>query len=337
MSTQFPSNNPTAYLGLQATNPGQNWFRTRDPLPSDFRNYGIGDRWIHVDPMNPGLASIWALVSKSATAGFWSVLGSGAFAVGSLLTDDANLVNPIAGIIALTGNATQGVSTFMPVAGTAEVTIADATAAQKGVIKVNSVIHGVLLGTASQSTQSSTTAGTAGQFLISGGAGADPSWTSFVNTDASGIISMPSTSGASAYRSTNLTDQTGDLTVVTVLFDTEDYDTRSEYTPGTGIFKVTEPGLYLVNTVVCLNNIIIGNNVGNLAIKLNANIWWQTQYNPYSSKDAATQLSMMGSTVIKCAANDEITVTVQVGGGTKTVGILGATNVHTQLQVSKIA
>lgn len=337
MSTQFPSNNPTSYFGLKATNPGQNWIRDRDPLPSDFRNYDIGDRWIRSDPFSPGLESVWALVGKTATAGHWSVLGGGAFAIGSLLVDDTNLVNPIAGVVTLTGNPIQGVSTSEPIAGTAEITVDDATSIQKGVVTVDSVAHGVLVGTATQSAINSTAAGTAGQVLISGGGAADPAWTSFVNTDAVGIVSMPSQSASSAYRSANLANQTGDLTEVTVLFDAEDYDTRSEYDPATGIFKATKAGIYIVNAVVGLYNVAAANTVGNVSIWINANKWWQAQYNPAAVMDAAGQVSMMSSVALKLAANDEVKVTVQVGGALQVVGIMGATNVHTEFQVTKIS
>ena len=340
MSTQFASNNPTSYFGLEATNPGQNWFRDRDPLPSDFRNYHIGDRWIHVDPLNPGSASIWSLVSKSATAGFWTVLGGGMFAVSSILTDDANLVDPIAGVIALTGDSVQGLSTSEPVAGTAEITIADASSVQKGVVTVDSVAHGLLVGTATQSAISSTTAGTAGQTLISGGGAADPNWTTFINTDAAGIVSLPANSSSSAYLSADLANQVGDVgTVVTVVFDQEDYDTRSEYNQGNGIFTATKAGLYLINTTVGLFNIAATHTVGNLSIWIGGTKWWQIQFNPAATVDGSIkkQLSVSGSVVLSLLAGNQVKVTVEVAGGPNTVGFLGATNVHTELQVTKLA
>ena len=148
---------------------------------------------------------------------------------------------------------------------------------------------------------------------------------------------MPSQSASSAYRSANLANQTGDLTEVTVLFDAEDYDIQGEYTPGTGIFKATKAGIYIVNAVVGLTGVAAANNVGNLSIWINANKWWQAQYNPGAVMDAANQVSMSGSVALKLAANDQVKVTVQVGGGAKVVGILGATNIHTEFQVTKVA
>ena len=61
MSSQFSSNNPTGYLGISQTNPGQDWFRKRDPLPKDFKNYSIGDRWI-----NQANDSVWFLTNNGS-------------------------------------------------------------------------------------------------------------------------------------------------------------------------------------------------------------------------------------------------------------------------------
>ena len=173
MSSQNPGLNPTGYIGTNYTNPGQDVFKTRDPLPTDI-HFIPGTRWI-----NTASNTFWVLGSVTAgtpKVAHWISSGGGSLSVSSLLLDDANLVNPVAGVIALTGNATQGVSTFMPVAGVAEITVTNAATGQKGVVDSSSVPHGVLIGGATQSNIASTTSGVTGQFLQSGGPAADPNW-----------------------------------------------------------------------------------------------------------------------------------------------------------------
>ena len=337
MSSQNPGYNPTGYLGTNFTDPGQNWFRKRNPLPSDFRNYSIGDRWIRVAPTSPGVASIWALVAKDSTSGTWVPLGGGSVAIESLTPDTGAPVVPTSGDVIVTGNPTQGVSTSNVGVSTIEITVADSAAAQKGVVSVNSVVHGVLFGGATQEVINSSTAGTSGQVLVSSGAAADPNWTSAVTVDATGIVSQPSQSAMSAYVSGNIANVTGDLTNYTLLFDTKDYDIQTEYTTGTGIFKAKLAGIYEVNAVVGISNIGAAHTVANIAINKNGSVWWQAQYNPAASQDAAAQLSMTANAVLELVHDDEITITIQVGGGTKTIGIIGATNVHTELQITKLA
>ena len=306
MSTQFPSNNPTGYFGISATNPGQNWFRQHDPLSSEYRNYTIGDRWI-----NLANNRVWTLTGRTATAGTW--------------TESLNITDV---------NTKLGVQT------------------------ANTVILGEGVG----SPLGATAVGSAGQVLQSSGAGVDPAWTTAtyptsttggevllssandvvvsspnIVSDSVGRISMPSQSGASAYLAASIPNATGDLTQVAIAFDTVDYDIQGEYDLTTGEFTVSEAGIYLVTTNVLLGAIGAAHNIGNLQIMKNADIWWQSQYNPSATAEAASQVSVNGSVVIQCASADILKVLVQVGGGAKTVTISSAAGAHTTLQISKIA
>lgn len=418
MSSQNPSYNPTGYLGTNFTDPGQNFFERRDPLPTDI-HFPIGARWI-----NTVSNSFWVLGSVVNKVANWIVCGGATVAVQALLTDDTNLVSPIAGVITLAGDAGQGVSTSRPVAGIAAITVADAAPAQKGVVDVTSSPNTVLLGGATTADITSTTftfpsttaagemllsnatntvtsgnsltgdftftnatagaprilhvthtdntnpgsdamvntsvGGTSGgdakfQVIIPGGAtwtlGADNSDAdSFVlaqnaslgtnnvfKSVQSGILSFPLQSSCSVYASANVANATGDLTYYTIVFDTVEWDIHSEYNTGTGVFTASEPGIYLVTAVVGLYNIGAAHTIGNLQFTKSSVGWWQSQYNPAATAEAASQLSVVGSIQLKLAATETITCAVVVGGGTKTVGILGGTTVHTQMQITKIA
>lgn len=439
MSSENPSFNPTGYLGTNFTNPGQNFFERRDPLPTDI-HFPVGARWI-----NTTSNTFWVLGSVVSKVANWIACGGGALAVDSLLLDDANTVIPISGVISLLGDSVQGVSTFMPIAGTAEITIEDSSAAQKGVVAVNSVVHGVLFGGATQSAINSSTAGLSGQVLQSAGAAADPVWSTATypattsagevllsnvanaiissnsltgnftftgstagaartvtvsqtdntnaashaivsvqsggvlggdpkyqatiaattwsfgadNTDTqsfvlsqnanlgtknvfrsnvAGIIGLPLQSASSAYLSASVPNVTGDLTTYVVIFDVEDYDIQGEYNVATGEFKVTVGGLYQVTTNVLLYNLGAGHNIGNIQILVNGGSVWQAQFNPGASRESANQFSALGSAMLQLAPNDLISVQVQVGGSTKTVGVTGGgAGNHAEFQVTKIA
>lgn len=358
MSSQFPSNNPTGYFGITPTTPGQNWYKRRDPLSSDYKNYCIGDRWINED-----LLSIWALVGKTASGGTWVPLGGGNVAVNGLLLDDANTAYPNAGIITLTGDSAQGISTSLPIANTAEITIANAAAAQKGVVQSSSVVHGVLIGGATQELIKSTTAGTSGQILQSKGAATDPAWTTAtypatttsgqvllstatnqidsspsITASSTGIISTPYQSGASAYLSVDVANQTGNGDDAIVVFNAEDYDIQGEYDFATGIFTAKNAGIYLVMCNVLLDNIGAANTSGELRIRKNAFTYWKSQFNPTASKDVGSQLTINGSVTINCAVGDELKVIVNIYNDTKTVGFkAGASGASTTFQIAKIA
>lgn len=363
MSSQNPSYNPTGYMGTNFTDPGQNYFERRDPLSTDI-HYPVGARWI-----NTASNTFWVLGSVVNKVATWIVCGGSTLAVQELLMDDANLVSPVAGVIALTGDATQGISTSMPVGGTAEITVADSAAAQKGVVKTNSVIHGVLLGGATQELINSTTAGTSGQILQSKGAATDPTWTTAtypatttagevlwssaanvvatspsITISSTGVISTPNQSGASYYLNGDLANQTGDGTDVILLVDTKDYDIQSEYTIATGFFEALKTGIYLVTFNFLLYNIGAAHTEGTLRIKKTpvppgaAVTWWKSQFNPAASKDANDTLSFVGSSTIACVAGEKLQFFLNVYNGTKTVGIsAGGSKASSTFQISKIA
>lgn len=383
MSSQLPAYNATAYLGINDTAPGQNWFRRRDPLTTDFKLYVIGDRWI-----NLANQTMWGLVGKNASSGTWVPLGGNTIAVSSFVLDDLNIVYPTAGNVAVSGDSAAGVSTSMPVSSEIQITVSDATETQKGVTQLATNAEAIagtdtakaitsddmqaklgtipanslIIGQGAANALGSVSVGSAGQILQSGGAGVDPGWStatypsnttsgqvllsSAANTVSSsahiaatsaGIVSTPSQSSLSYYVSADQANVTGDLTEFLVPFDTQDYDNQSEFNTGTSLFTATVAGVYHVDAIVLLYNIAVGHNVGNVKVYQNANIWYQCQYNPGVSMDAANQFSASVSTCMKLAAGDTVKITVQVGGAAKAVGVRAAAGAHTQLQISKVA
>ena len=102
MSSQFLGMNPLGYLGVAPTNPGQDWQFDRDPLPTDYHGFTIGDRWI-----NTVGKSAWTLVDKTAGLSSWSTSGSGLTSIVS----DSGTITPTLGAVNVQGFPGSGVST----------------------------------------------------------------------------------------------------------------------------------------------------------------------------------------------------------------------------------
>jgi hypothetical protein len=102
MTSQLPADNPLGYVGIQASNPGQNWFKTRDPLSTDYRAFSIGDRWINTKGF-----SAWTLVNKTAGRAYWSTSGAGMTSINA----DSGSVTPVLGAVNIQGYPGSGVST----------------------------------------------------------------------------------------------------------------------------------------------------------------------------------------------------------------------------------
>ncbi len=293
MSTQFPSNNPTAYFGIAPTNPGQNWIRERNPNSTDYKNYHIGDRWININNNTS-----WTLVANAAQVATWvetsAEFATNAETIAGTVTDKA--VTPIS-LVAKLGPQTA---------------------------------HGVLIGEGTSSAIASTTAGTAGQVLQSGGAAADPSFTSNISSNAFGVVSTPLQSGVSAYLSATVPNVTGDNTTYTIPFDTVAYDIQSEYNPATGVFTAKTAGVYLVSVLVNFSSVDAAHTTGNVSIV------GQQQFNPAAGRDAVNQFGVCQSRITKLAVGGTIQVSATITGGAKTAGVMGTTS-FSQFQVSKIA
>ena len=383
MSTQFQSNNPSSYLGILATNPGQNHIKQRAPLTTDYKGFLQGDRWWD----EVGLC-VYGLVSKIGKVSTWIPMGGGTVSVGSLTPDVGAIVTPIASNIDVIGDTTQGVSTYNAGAASLGITVQTATTALRGVVNLATnaeaiagtdtakavtsddlkaklgvqTVHGVLVGSGTANAVVALAAGTATQVLQSGGAGADPAYSTatypattaaeqvLISTAANtvtssanitsttgGIVTTYLQSGASAYLNVTLAAATGDGTSLTIPFDTEDYDIQAEFDTGTSTFTAKSAGVYAVTCNVLLNGIGVGQTTGNIAIIKSGTNWWQAQFNPTASQDGANQYSATGATILQLPIGGTIHVTCAVTGGAKSIGIVSAAGSHTTLQIAKIA
>lgn len=109
MSSQLPSSNPTAHVGVKETHPPQLWFRNRMPLTSDYQNYDVGDCWI--DPTDK---QFFFLVKKLQGVATWVSGGGNLFAVQTLTPDSGGAVSPIANNINVNGGPNVQTSAGVP-------------------------------------------------------------------------------------------------------------------------------------------------------------------------------------------------------------------------------
>lgn len=109
MSSTTPSYNPTASVGIKQLNPPELWFRSRNPLTSDYLNYDLGDIWI-----NSPAKTVWILVNKLAGVATWDGIGGGGLTVETLTPDTGGAVTPIANNININGGLNISTMTGAP-------------------------------------------------------------------------------------------------------------------------------------------------------------------------------------------------------------------------------
>lgn len=93
MTSPSESSTPTGtgipYLGIPQSNPGQNWYRHRDPTVRDFKNYQVLDRWV-----NQNTTTVFILTSKAAGSATWVPMTGASAGLQSLTGDAGGAVGP---------------------------------------------------------------------------------------------------------------------------------------------------------------------------------------------------------------------------------------------------
>jgi hypothetical protein len=164
MSSSLPTRNPTGYLGINPTYPGQIYFRKKAPNNLlDVHNYNPGDTWI-----NTASGAIWMLTRivnqpppLPKLANWVTISGAGIAGIATLSGDAGVAVGPVLGNCRITGVAAQGVSTTGIALDNIEITVADATVASKGVARFNNTFFTVAAGLVNPNYATTASAGVA--------------------------------------------------------------------------------------------------------------------------------------------------------------------------------
>jgi hypothetical protein len=144
----------------------------------------------------------------------------------------------------------------------------------------------------------------------------------------SGVISKPNQPLVIAYLSTSPTDVTGDGTVYTVIFDTSIADQASNYNTSTGVFTVPTAGIYRVSgciTVTGLTSSFV-NMQGEIVGATSSNTFIFGVQNPgamFSQVLGPSYLLVPFCALVKYSLNEQVSITISVGGSTKSIGLVG--------------
>lgn len=134
---------------------------------------------------------------------------------------------------------------------------------------------------------------------------------------------------------------TGDGTLYTVLFDSEDHDPNLVYDPVTGIATLKCAGLMQFNWSLVLTSLGAAHTTGEMFLlhkdsggtnKNNISF----KYGVGPMRDAANQCSLSNQIELKVSEGDTVRVNIQVSGSTKTVGVGGAAGTRYCLFTGKL-
>ena len=118
-------------------------------------------------------------------------------------------------------------------------------------------------------------------------------------------------------------NQTGDGTIVTIIFNTEQVDAGSNYNNATGVFTAPISGNYFFCANVTLINLSALHTSGNINFVGTANSYMAQLISPGAIRDTATFATLTGSILTPMTAADTMRINITVSGSTKTVGLEG--------------
>lgn len=134
-----------------------------------------------------------------------------------------------------------------------------------------------------------------------------------------------------ARQSSTLDNLTGDGTVYTVIFDTEQYDQGSNYNNATGVFTAPVTGRYLFTSSVRGRDFTSSFTLSIVKLVTSNRTYSGMQYNPGALDTSAspTDCSNQVAVVADMDSGDTASITYTVSGSTKTIALLGSTNTMT--------
>lgn len=140
-------------------------------------------------------------------------------------------------------------------------------------------------------------------------------------TYIAGVTTLPDQPAFLAYRSSDVTNITGNGATYTVIFDTAQYNVGSGYNTGTGTFTASSAGVYSFDVLVNvsgLSSVMTGSRI-NLVISgsgASVGTYALVSSNPYGSRNTLTGvITLAGSLSVYMAASDTARVEVIISGG----------------------
>lgn len=153
------------------------------------------------------------------------------------------------------------------------------------------------------------------------GATATPSSIKAIKSTTDGELLYPNQPLFAAYRSSSLTNVTGDGTDYTIIYDAEDADQDSNYNTATGTFTAPKEGKYLFSSVIMLDEVSTSHTGGYFRILVNGVEVTRYLYDAGAWVNAYDECGLCGTIVIDLAASDTVTTKICVYGYTKTIDL----------------
>lgn len=144
-----------------------------------------------------------------------------------------------------------------------------------------------------------------------------------LNVSSAGIMTNAAQPAFLAYKSSNTTNATGDGTVFTVIFDTSVFNRSSSYATGTGVFTAPVTGIYHFDFNCSVFGEGAAHTQGFFNITTTAENFQLNYCNPFIMGTTNNQFNFTGGITCAMTAADTAKCTVQISGGTITVGIGG--------------
>lgn len=180
--------------------------------------------------------------------------------------------------------------------------------------------HGVLVG-AGTSAITQLAAGTADTVLRSGGASADPAYSTNFKISSADVMTNTSQPCFLAYNANTASNVTGDSTVYTCQFDTVSFDNAGNFASNT--FTAPRTGRYQFSSGMYAADLGAAHTLANFQLVTSGGILLFFLYcNPVAIVNG-TNLLIAGSAIVPMTAGDTCNMRLVVSGSTKTVDWVG--------------
>lgn len=152
--------------------------------------------------------------------------------------------------------------------------------------------------------------------------------TNVMHSTTAGEINYPLQPCFLAYVSPTTTNQSGDGTVVTVVYNNEVFDQNADFDSTTGIFTSPVTGRYLLTNCTNLLNLNVAHNDYLFQLNCSNRNMRSIQLNPGPVLNSSNlSLNFTSCTYMDMDAADTAATVWAVNGSTKTVGLSGSTTI----------
>ena len=142
--------------------------------------------------------------------------------------------------------------------------------------------------------------------------------------DANGFVALKNQVAFLAYNTVNENAVTGDSTIYTITFDSVEFDETSSFAGNT--FTAPVSGVYLLGATVVVTGISPSHTDGGINIRTTPMVITPQTSNYANAVDSVGDLTVNGTSLVFLNAGNTATLELQVGGGAKTVNVIGTIN-----------